>query len=381
MIKRIIEKELETKLFRKKVILLLGGRQVGKSTLLRKITQNREDTLWLNADEPDIRSLLENSGSTRLKSYFGKNKLIILDEAQLIPDIGRKLKLMADSLPDVQVIATGSSAFEIRNASNEPLTGRKWEYQLFPLSFSEMADELGLIEEKRMLPHRLIYGYYPEIVTHPGEERERLRLLSESFLYKDILMHLGLKKPEKLIYLLKLLAFYLGSEISYNKLSRETGLNHETVEKYIQLLEQCYVVFRLPSFSGNLAKELRKSRKIYFTDNGIINSLTGNFAIIENRQDAGALWENFVVNELRKVNEYVKQYGEFYFWRTHDQQEIDLIIKKDAMLQAYEIKWNPKAKARLSKTFSSNYPEHSFAVITPDNPEDYFIPSGFPSYG
>ena len=371
MINRILRKELEAKLFRKKVILLLGGRQVGKTTLLRDITQKRSDCLWLNADEPDVKALLENATSTRLKSYFGKNKLIILDEAQLIPEIGRKLKLMADSLPDVQVIATGSSAFEIRNASNEPLTGRKWEFQLFPLSFSEMVEEHGLLEEKRMLPHRLIFGYYPEVVTHPGEERERLRLLSDSFLYKDILMHLGLKKPDKLMHLLKLLAFYLGSEISYNKLSRETGLNHETVEKYIQLLEQCYVIFRLPSFSRNLAKELRKSRKIYFTDNGIVNSLTGNFSIPENRSDTGALWENFVISELRKENEYRRQFGEFYFWRTSDQQEIDLIIKQDELLRAFEIKWSDHSKVRLSKTFSSNYPSHTFSIISPSVLEDF----------
>ena len=371
MINRILRKELEAKLFRKKVILLLGGRQVGKTTLLRDITQKHSDCLWLNADEPDVKALLENATSTRLKSYFGKNKLIILDEAQLIPEIGRKLKLMADSIPDVQVIATGSSAFEIRNASNEPLTGRKWEFQLFPLSFSEMVEEHGLLEEKRMLPHRLIFGYYPEVVTHPGEERERLRLLSDSFLYKDILMHLGLKKPDKLMHLLKLLAFYLGSEISYNKLSRETGLNHETVEKYIQLLEQCYVIFRLPSFSRNLAKELRKSRKIYFTDNGIVNSLTGNFSIPENRSDTGALWENYVISELRKENEYRRQFGEFYFWRTNDQQEIDLIIKQDELLRAFEIKWSDHSKARLSKTFSSSYPSHTFSIISPSVLEDF----------
>jgi predicted AAA+ superfamily ATPase len=372
-IERILEKEIKAKLHQKKAILLLGGRQVGKTTLLKKITEKSKNTLWLNADEPDIKTLLENANSTRLKSHFGKNKLVIIDEAQQVTDIGLKLKLITDSLKDIQVIATGSSAFEIKNKTNEPLTGRKWELQLFPFCFKEMVNHSGLIEEKRMLPHRLVYGYYPEVVVHPGEEQERLKLLADSFLYKDILMHMGLKKPDKLFHLLKLLAFYVGSEISYNKLSKELGLNNETVEKYIQLLEQCYVIFRLPAYSSNLAKELKKSRKIYFTDNGMINSLTGNFSVFENRNDRGSLWENFVVSEMYKLNSYNKQYGEFYFWRTHDQQEIDLIIKKNNTMHAYEIKWSSKSKPTLSKTFSSNYNKHTFGTINFNNLEDFLL--------
>ncbi len=371
MIFRKLEDYILQKLHQQKAIILLGARQVGKTTLLKKITENRNNTLWLNADEPDVIALIENATSTRLKSYFGKNKVIVIDEAQQINDIGKKLKLITDSLQDIQLIATGSSAFEIKNKTNEPLTGRKWEFQLFPLSFSEMASHNGLLEEKRLLPHRLVYGYYPEIVTHLGEERERLRLLADSFLYKDILMHQGLKKPEKLVNLLKLLAYYLGSEINYNKLSKELQINNETVEKYIQLLEQCYIIFRLPAFSGNHAKELKKGRKVYFIDNGIVNSLTGNFTIFENRNDRGSLWENFVISELYKQNQYSKQYGNFYFWRTHDQQEIDLIIQKANLLEAFEIKWSEKNKPRLSKTFSSNYPAHQFHFINYANFEEF----------
>lgn len=372
-IKRNIENDIKAKIHQRKAIILLGGRQVGKTTLLNKITANRDDVLWLNADEPDVLALLANATSTRLKSFFGKNKIVVIDEAQLIEDIGRKIKLITDSLKDIQVIATGSSAFEIKDKTNEPLTGRKWEFQLFPLSFSEMANHHGLLEERRTMPHRLVYGYYPEVVMHPGEERERLKLLADSFLYKDILMHQGLKKPDKLIHLLKLLAFYLGSEINYNKLSKELQLNNETVEKYIQLLEQCYVVFRLPAFSGNLAKELKKGRKIYFMDNGMVNSLTGNFTIFENRNDKGSLWENFVISELYKLNSYKNQYGNFFFWRTHDQQEIDLIIQKDNNLETYEIKWSNINKPRLSKTFSSNYPNHTFQFVNPDNVDTFLL--------
>lgn len=373
MISRQLEKDIKSKIYKQKAIILLGGRQTGKTTLLQAITQNRKDSLWLNADEPDIKIMIENATSTRLKSYFGKHKIIIIDEAQQITDIGRKLKLITDTLKDVQVIATGSSAFEIKNKTNEPLTGRKWEFHLFPLSFSEMTNNHGLIEEKRMIPHRLVYGYYPEVVTHLGEEKERLKLLSDSFLYKDILMYQGLKKPEKLIHLLQMLASNLGREINYNQLSKQLQLNNETVEKYIQLLEQCYIIFRLPAFSTNLTKELKKGRKVYFTDNGIINSLTGNFSLIENRNDKGALWENFVISEMYKQNDYKKQFGKFFFWRSHDQQEVDLVIQKNNMLKTFEIKWSDKKKPRLSKTFSSNYPKHSFEFINYENADEFLM--------
>ncbi len=373
MISRQPERDLKAKLHKGKAIILLGGRQTGKTTLLRMITENRNDTLWLNADEPDIKTLIENATSTRLKSYFGKNKIIIIDEAQQITDIGKKLKLITDTLKEIQVIATGSSAFEIKNKTNEPLTGRKWEFHLFPLSFSEMVNHHGLIEEKRMIPHRLVYGYYPEVVTHTGEERERLRLLSDSFIYKDILMYQGLKKPEKLIHLLKMLAANISSEINYNQLSKQLQINNETVEKYIQLLEQCYIIFRLPAYATNLTKELKKGRKVYFTDNGIINSLTGNFSLIENRNDKGALWENFVISEMYKQNEYKKQFGKFFFWRSHDQQEVDLVIQKNNLLEAFEIKWSDKKMPRLNKTFASNYPKHSFRFINYDNVEEFLL--------
>jgi predicted AAA+ superfamily ATPase len=373
MILRQIENSIKERLHKQKAIILLGGRQTGKTTLLKMMTENRKDTLWLNADEPDIRALVENATSTRLKSYFGKSKIVIIDEAQQITDIGKKLKLITDTLKDIQVIATGSSAFEIKNKTNEPMTGRKWEFHLFPLSFHELVNHHGMIEEKRMIPHRLVYGYYPEVVTHLGEERERLKLLSDSFLYKDILMYQGLQKPEKLIHLLSILASNLGSEINYNQLSRQLQLNNETVEKYIQLLEQCYVLFRLPAYATNLTKELKKGRKVYFADNGIINSLTGNFSPIENRNDKGALWENFVISELYKQNEYQKRYGKFFFWRTHDRQEIDLIIQDGKMLNTFEIKWSDKKVPRLSKTFSSNYPKHSFQFINFQNAEEYLM--------
>lgn len=373
MIGRIIKQNIITKLFKGKAIILLGPRQVGKTTLLKEIFNERNDALWLNADEPDIQALFENATSTRFKNYFGNHKIIVIDEAQTITDIGIKLKIIIDSLPELQVIATGSSAFEIKNKTNEPLTGRKWQFQLFPFSFSELANHHGLIEEKRMIPVRLLYGAYPEITLHQGEEKERLKLLSESYLYKDILMFEGLKMPEKLVHLLQLLAFRIGTEINYNNLSKELKIDNATVEKYIKLLEDSFIIFRLKALSRNHAKELKKGRKIYFIDNGIVNVLLGNFNLPENRADVGALWENYVISEIYKKYRYENRWANFYFWRTQDQQEIDLVIEENQVFHAFEIKWNQNAKARLSKTFSRNYENHQFNVINPSNVEEFLL--------
>ena len=371
MIHRNITSKIEEKLFSGKVIILLGPRQVGKTTLLKEIVKNRTDALWLNADEPDIQALFENATSTRLKNYFGLNKVIVIDEAQTLKDIGIKLKIIFDSIPEIQVIATGSSAFEIKNKTNEPLTGRKWQFQLFPFSFSELVDHHGLIEEKRMIPVRLLYGSYPEIVLNPGQEKDRLKLLVESYLYKDILMYQGLKMPDKLVHLLKLLAFRIGTEINYNNLSKELRIDNSTVERYIQLLEDSFVIFRLNALSRNHSKELKKGRKIYFIDNGVVNALLGNFNLPENRGDVGALWENYVVSELYKKYHYENRWANFYFWRTQDQQEIDVVIEENQTFHAFEIKWNKYAKARLSKTFSRNYEPHTFHIITPDSIDEF----------
>lgn len=374
MILRTIQRSIEEKLFKGKVIILLGPRQVGKTTLLKEIIKNRADALWLNADEPDIQALFENATSSRLKNYFGLNKVIVIDEAQTLKDVGIKLKIIFDSIPEIQVIATGSSAFEIKNKTNEPLTGRKWQFQLFPFSFSELVDHHGLIEEKRMIPVRMLYGSYPEIVLNQGQEKDRLKLLTESYLYKDILMYEGLKMPDKLVHLLKLLAFRIGTEVNYNNLSKELKIDNSTVEKYIQLLEDSFVIFRLNALSRNHGKELKKGRKIYFFDNGVVNALLGNFNLPENRGDVGALWENYVVSELYKKYRYENRWATFYFWRTQDQQEIDLVIEENQVFHAFEIKWSKNAKARLSKTFSRNYEPHTFHIITPDSIEEFLYP-------
>jgi predicted AAA+ superfamily ATPase len=373
MIQRAARHLITDKLNKGKVILLFGPRQTGKTTLLHQIFDDVPNVLWLNGDEPDVQQLFENASSDRLKSVFGDCKTVILDEAQRIVNIGLALKLIADQLKDVQIIATGSSAFELANRTQEPLTGRKWEYFLYPVSFGEMVAHHGLLQEKRMIPHRLVYGCYPEIVTHPGKEKEILRQLTDSFLYRDILMIEGLKKPAKLVSLLQALAYQTGSEVSYNELGRMIGLDNQTVEKYIELLEKTYVIFRVGALCRNLRKELKLSRKIYFYDNGIRNALIAQFSPVELRPDRGALWENYLMSERRKYLMYKGMWVNSYFWRTQDQQEIDYVEEQDGRFFAWEFKWNPEATARLSKTFSRAYPDSVFSLVTPRNVEDFLL--------
>jgi predicted AAA+ superfamily ATPase len=367
MIPRAVIQQIEQEFFQKKAIIILGARQVGKSTLMKELLEKKDDVLWLDAENPDVSLIFENATATRLQSFFGNKKFVVIDEAQKVDNIGSKLKLITDHLPDIQVIATGSSAFELRNKLNEPLTGRKFEHKLYPLSFSEMKNSIGLLEEIRMLPHRMVFGYYPEVVTTQNNEEKILRLLSDIYLYKDILMLKGVRKPEKMQELLKALAWQIGSEVNYNELGNLIGLKSETVEEYIHLLEQSFVIYRLNSYHTNQRNEIKKGKKVYFTDLGIRNAIINDFSVFEVRKDKGNLFENFIINEIIKQNEYQEKFEKFYFWRTNEQQEIDLIIEKNSKLKAIEIKWNPKAKAKLPKSFSNKYPESDFLVINSDN--------------
>ena len=373
MIERLLYKTIENKLFAGKVIILTGARQVGKTTLLKQLLRQKEGVLWLNGDELQVQNLFANASADRLLSEFSNSKIVILDEAQRIENIGLRLKLIADSDSEVQVIATGSSAFELANKVNESLTGRKWEYQMFPLSFGEMVAHHGKLKEMRMLPRRIIYGYYPEVVTNDGNEVEILKLLTDAYLYKDILSWESIKHPDKLQTLLRALAYQVGSQVSYNELSQMCSMDSKTVERYINLLEQCYIIFRLPSFSRNLRHELKSSRKIYFYDNGIRNALIADYRAPEVRQDIGALWENFVIAERMKSNEYYHRWVNRYFWRTKQQQEIDYLEESGGKLHAYEMKWNPRAKASITKTFTEAYPNTEFQVITPENIADFLL--------
>ena len=374
MIRRSIEKDIHQRMFDGKAIIIMGARQVGKTTLIKQILDHNDESIfWFNGDDADTRNLFEDISATRLSSIIGNHRIVVIDEAQRITDIGIKLKLITDQIPNVQLIATGSSSFELANKINEPLTGRKWEYRLFPLSFAELVEETNLMEEKRMMPHRLIYGSYPEIVTHTGDEERRLRQLTDSYLYKDLLEYDKIQKSDKLVKLVQALAYQIGSEVSYNELAQLCGLDPKTVDNYITLLEQAYIVFRLGSFSRNLRNELKSSRKIYFYDNGIRNAVISNFSQIENRTDAGALFENYVVSERMKYKAYTPWYANSWFWRTTAMQEIDYIEEKDGQIHSYEIKWNPSRKATAPLSFRNAYPDAQFSVINRDNIEELLL--------
>ena len=374
LIKRNIEDGIRGRLFTGKAIVIMGARQVGKTTLLKQLfAEANDDVYWLSGDDQDVRDLFENVTATRLRAHFGHHRVVIIDEAQRISDVGIKLKLIVDQIPDVQLVATGSSSFELANRINEPLTGRKWEYRMFPLSFAELVSNTSLLEEKRMLPHRLVYGSYPDVVNRPGDEVAVLRSLLDGYLYKDILEFDKIHKPEKLTKLLQAIAYQVGSEVSYNELSQVCGLDPKTVANYITILEQAYVIFRLGTFSRNLRNELKSSRKLFFYDNGIRNALIGNFTQIENRTDVGALFENYMVSERLKLKEYSGNYANSWFWRTAAQQELDYLEEKDGKLDAYEFKWSPRRRASMPLSFRNAYPQARFTVITRDNIEDLLL--------
>jgi predicted AAA+ superfamily ATPase len=367
---RILYQTIVDQCFKSKVIILIGARQVGKTTLLKKLQKEMNvPSIWLNADEADIlQEIAQATTSTQLLQLFGKdNKLVIIDEAQQIPNIGKKLKLFYDNYPEIQVIATGSSAFELQNETNEPLTGRKREFYLYPLSFAELVGQTSLLEEKRLLHTRLIYGSYPEVINHPGKEKEVLREIATSYLYKDILQIDGIRKSSVIEKLLQALAFQIGSEVNYHELAQLIGnINTVTVEKYLDLLEKAFVIYKLPALSRNLRNELKKGKKYYFYDNGIRNVLISNYNSIALRQDVGALWENYILAERLKHNQYAQYYSNQYFWRTHDQAEIDYIEETGGALHAVEIKWKTQ-KVSFPNSFLQAYPNHTTQIISTDN--------------
>lgn len=371
MISRILTATITKQLYKGKAIILLGSRQVGKTTLLKALAKEEKNILWINADNIEDRAIFDNPSVTRLKAIIGNYKIVIIDEAQRIKDIGVKLKLITDELNAIQLIATGSSSFELANTINEPLTGRKFEYQLYPIAFAELVNHTNLLDELKMLPHRLIYGAYPDVINNAGNEKEILQQLTNSYLYKDILEWNKIKKSDKIIKLLQAIAFQVGNQVSYHELGQIVGLNSETVASYINLLEQSFVLFKLNSFSRNLRNELKKSHKIYFYDTGVRNALIANFNPINLRNDLGALWENYIISERIKYCEYNKIYCNRYFWRTHAGQEIDYIEEREGKLFAYEFKWNKKKQSKIPIAFEKGYANYAFEIITKDNYETF----------
>lgn len=374
MIERSVTHRIISKLNDSKVLVIIGPRQSGKSTMIELMkSEFHLPVLYWNGDEFDIRNRLENTTSAQLRKLIGHHKTIIIDEAQRIKNIGLTLKLMNDQIKGVKVIATGSSAFELTNKTNEPLTGRKWEFKLFPLSFGEMVAHTSLADEKRLLHHRLVFGYYPDIVNHPGSEIDLLKLLTDSYLYKDILMHERIQKPSQLEKLIQALAFQVGQLISYNELGQLCGLNNETVEKYISLLEKAFVVFRLPALSRNPRNELKKSFKVYFYDNGFRNAVINQFNPITLRQDVGALWENFFISERLKYISNKGMYRNLFFWRTLAQQEVDYLEEANGNFEVFECKWNIKKSLKITRAFSQSYPDAIQNIVTPANFDEFLM--------
>ncbi len=371
MIKRTLSELLVRDFDRRKVMVILGPRQVGKTTLLEQIPINGNKILHLDCDNYDDQLLLEKKNKTELANLVAGYDAVFIDEAQRVKNIGLSLKILADLKLAIPIIVTGSSSLELANEINEPATGRLLEHILYPFSLVELAEENGKREEHRLLQQRMIFGLYPEVVTNPQYAQNTLTSITNSYLYKDLLEYKGIKKPEILRKLVVALALQVGSEVSYNELSNTIGVDKETVESYISLLEKCFVVFQLNSFSRNLRNEIKKGKKIYFYDNGVRNALISNFAPMELRNDAGPLWENLMISERRKRNEYLQSYAQMYFWRTQQQKEIDFLEWKDGRLMAYEFKWKGKKIASVPKAFSEAYPDATFMTITPENYWDF----------
>lgn len=374
MVQRHLEKEISRYLFKKKAIIIYGARQVGKATLVEHLVKDMPgQTLFLNGDEADVREILTNPNSTQLRPLLGDHKIVVIDEAQRVPETGLALKIIHDNFKDIQLIATGSSSFELASKINEPMTGRKLDFFLHPFSYSEMVDYHGFHTERRLLEHRMVYGYYPDIALNPGQEIKLLKSLASSFLYKDLLTLEQIQKPMLLEKILKALALQTGNEVSFNELAQLLDSDRGTIEKYIDLLEKAYIVFRLNGLNRNVRNEIKKGRKIYFYDNGIRNAILGNFLPLASRADTGALWENFLISERHKLLDNKDIAYNSWFWRTTQQQEIDYVEERQGKLYAFEFKWNIKKQSRLSKTFAMAYPSSEYKVISPENMMDFLL--------
>lgn len=366
-IKRIIQKQVEKSIFKGKIIVIYGARQVGKTTLVREILRKfPEKSEYFNCDEPDIRSAFSEKTSTEIKAFIGNKKIVVLDEAQRVKNIGLTLKLIADNFPEIQIIATGSSSFDLSNEIAEPLTGRKIEFHLHPFSMEELIQAFSKLELNRLLEQRMIFGMYPEIALGGAEASRNLKNLASSYVYKDILQYQHLKNPEVLEKLLQALALQAGNEVSYNELASLTGINKNTVASYIRILESAFIIFRLGPWSRNSRNELKKLRKIYFFDNGIRNALINNLNPLDLRQDTGALWENFIISERMKHNANHAIDARSYFWRTKQKQEIDYLEEKNGKVSGFELKWN-KDNFHIPKPFQDAYPKSIVELVNRKN--------------
>ncbi|MBK9017508.1 MAG: ATP-binding protein [Saprospiraceae bacterium] len=368
-IQRFIQSQIEARMVSGKVVVLLGPRQVGKTTLLRDIL-SKETTpyLFVSGEDRGTQTWLGSQSIETLRQNIGSHQLLVVDEAQHVPNIGLNLKLIVDHIPNLRILATGSSAFDISNQTGEPLVGRKWEFELYPISQLELSSTEAPFQTEELMPQRLIYGAYPEIITSVGlsDKRELLNHIVNGYLYKDLLMYEEIRKSKKIIEILSLLAFQIGSTVSVHEIGKTIGMNTRTVEKYLDLLEKVFVLKRLGGFSRNLRKEISKGSKYYFWDNGIRNAIINNFNELNLRNDAGALWENYLITERLKKQQYTKIFSNNYFWRTYDQKEVDFVEERDGRLFGFEFKWS-KGKVNPPSIWLETYPEASFEAINSTN--------------
>lgn len=373
MIKRTIQPLISNFMHRQRAIIIYGARRTGKTTILNSLAESLSNIHYINCDLIDGQEAFNFKNLQEIKLSFGRYSYLLIDEAQRVHDIGIKLKAIIDCLPDLQVIATGSSSLDLSNYTIEPLTGRKFEFIVTPLSTSELYGYEGINAVKSSLQQRLIYGNYPEVYLEKSMPEEFIKEIAGSYLFKDLLIYQDIKRPDLLKKLLISLALQIGSEVSYTELGNIVGMDRKTVEKYIRLLEQCYIIYRIGSFSKNLRNELKRSNKVYFWDTGIRNALINNFNNLESRNDTGALWENYMITERRKLMLNNRANFEHYFWRTTSQQEIDLIEMEDDVMRAFELKWNPLKKAKIPLSFIKGYLDVKTDVINRGNYLEFLL--------
>ncbi|HOZ68270.1 MAG TPA: ATP-binding protein [Chitinophagaceae bacterium] len=376
IVKRKIQKQIEDKIGKNKVLLIMGTRRVGKTVLIHEIKAKfKGESLLLNAEDFDIRDILKNRTAANYRKLIGHASLFILDEAQVIEEIGAILKLMIDSMPGLTIIATGSSSFDLLNKAGDPLTGRQYQFHLFPLAQLEIGEKETYTETVQQLDERLIFGSYPEIfqLSSYQEKSVYLQQLVQSYLLKDILAYEGIRNSDKIIRLLRLIAFQLGREVSYTELGTQLGMSKNTVESYLDLLSRVFVIHRLPAYSTNPRKEISKGSKWYFYDNGIRNAIINDFRLPALRNDIGSLWENYLLAERIKRNTYQGNNVQYYFWRNYNQQEVDLIETTNGKISAYEFKLSGDKKIKAPPAFTGSYPEASFTIISKDNYLDWIL--------
>ncbi len=367
MINRAIEKQISDCFDFEKAIIIIGARQVGKTTLIKSLVSEYKNVLWVDGDDPQDRNIWSDVTKSDVKQFIAEYEFIVFDEAQRIKNIGLAVKMILDMKLQKQLIVSGSSPIDINSSIKEPLTGRKWTFELFPLSWGEIINHQGLLNSIKATEQLMIYGTYPEIFSNTSHKKTRLRELASSYLFKDLFTYANIRKPDIIVELLEALAYQIGNEVSYHELSNMLKIDHATIKRYIGLLEDSFVIFRLPPLSTNPRKEISTSRKIYFHDNGIRNAIINNFSPLKIRSDKGALWENYIISEIYKINKYSSDSGKLYFWRSKAGSEIDIVIQQQDQYNAYELKYNPSKKVRFTPSFIKRYQPKKTEVINTEN--------------